>query len=235
MVKVAICDDIEDVCLRMKSVLESYTFSDKIQVDHFCSGDTLFNNFMKKKYDLLLLDIELSDDDKENGMLISQKIKNMYPDVLIIFFSGQCGYERQLLNFEPFRFLEKPVWDDDLIAAVKSAIDRLHGWENQLLFFPFKINGITMYVEINKIILFMSQSPYVIIKCVDEEVKFRGKIDNVEKSILKMSSDFIRPSKSFLVNKHFIKRQSSKEILVITGDTITITRKYAKKINENKE
>lgn len=231
MIKVAICDDIEEVCMGLENVLKKHTFSSKIQIDYFCTGDQLFNSFVKKQYDLILLDIELSDDsDIENGLLISNKIKNVYPNVIIIFFTGKSGYERELLNFEPFRFLSKPIKEKDLILAVEAAIKRLEGWEEK--YFSFKINGIGNQINIKEIIYFVSQSPYISIQCIDDQVKFRGKMDSIEHELAQKSSEFIRVSKSYLVNKQFIRSYTTKEIVLSNGEKITITRKYTQNFNE---
>ncbi len=228
MIRVAICDDIEDVCLSLEDILKKHTFSTNIQVDYFCSGIELFNSFIKKQYDLILLDIELSD--AENGMLISNKIKDVYPNVIIIFFTGKSGYERELLNFEPFRFLSKPIKEKDLILAVEAAIKRLEGWEEK--YFIFKINNVGYKANLKEIIYFVSQSPYISIKCIDDQAKFRGKMDDIELELAQKSSDFIRVSKSYLVNKQFIRSYSTKEIVLNNGEKITITRKYTQKFNE---
>lgn len=228
MLKVAICDDIEEVCLCLEKILNTHAFSVDIQVDYYCSGFDLFGNFIKKQYDLILLDIELSEND--NGMLISNKIKDLYPNVIIIFFTGKSGYERELLNFEPFRFLTKPIKEKDLILAVDAAIKRLEGWEEKI--FSFKVNGIGYKVNLKEIVYFVSQSPYINLKCIDDQIKFRDKMDNIESRLRELSDDFIRVSKSYLVNKKFIRSFSTKEVIMNNGEKITITRRYAQKFKE---
>lgn len=169
MVRVAICDDMKEVSLSIKKIICRHDFSTKIQVDCFTSGEDLIANFIKHHYDLILLDIELSDNKNENGLFISNKIKDLYSDVVIIFFTGKVGYETELLNFEPFRFLSKPIRESDLLAAVDDAIKRLKGWEEK--YFNFTINGITFRVNLKEIIYFVSQSPYINIKCIDDQIK----------------------------------------------------------------
>lgn len=232
--KIAICDDDLYALGHMKKIILEYEFYEKVEVNCFLSGIELLDNAILKKYDIVIIDIELSDDERENGMAISNKIKNAYPNVIVIFITGVAGYERKLLNFEPFRFINKPIKRDSLIYAVQAAMSRIKGWDKH---FGFKFNGITILVEIRKIMFFMSQSPYIIIKCIDDETRFRGKIDCVEKQISKLTDDFIRISKSCLINKCFIKARSSKEIILTSGEIIAVTRKYAKnldKLEDNK-
>lgn len=224
MVRIAICDDMKDVSLGIKKIICRHDFLTKMQVDCFTSGQDLFANFIKHHYDLILLDIELSDN--ENGMYISNKIKDLYSDVIIIFFTGQVGYETELLNFEPFRFLSKPIKESDLVAAVDDAIKRLSGWEDK--YFTFTINGISFRINLKEIVYFVSQSPYINIKCIDDQIKLRGKMDSIEHKLGKISNEFVRTSKSYLVNTAFIKSYTSKEIILSDGEKISLTRKYTK-------
>ncbi len=228
MIKIAVCDDQEKICISMKNILCKHNLSTRIHVDCFLSGSELFNGFVKMKYDIILLDIELSDN--ENGMIISNKIKDIYPNVIIIFFTGKCGYERKLLSFEPFRYLNKPIKDTDLINSVEAAIKRLNGWEEK--FFTFKVNGIVFKIKIKEIMFLTSRSPYISIKCIDDQAEFRGKMDDIENEFGKISNDFVRVSKSYLVNKRFIKSYTSKEIILSNGEKITITRKYTKRFSQ---
>lgn len=233
MIKIAICDDIPEITLWMKETLQNHTFKEKIEIDTFLSGQKLYENAIKKKYDLIFMDIEL-EPEVENGLLgmeISNKIKNLYPEVLVIFFTGKFIYKEKLLNFEPFRFLQKPIDEMDLVVCVEAAILRIASWKEKR--FSFKTNGIQHHIDLKKIISFSSVSPYIEMELQHEKISFRGKIDDVENEVNKLSDDFLRPSKSYLVNKSFIKEYSSKKVTMENGEEISITRKYAKSFFES--
>lgn len=110
MKKIAICDDIQEIALSMQLDLQEHTFDEEIVVDAFVSGADLFLKAAKYQYDIIFMDIELCPNDKnrDNGMILSNKIKDLYPEVIFIFFTGNPGYETELLNFEPFRYINKP-------------------------------------------------------------------------------------------------------------------------------
>lgn len=229
MIKIAICDDMEEISLGMKKALQLHNFEQDIEVDSFVDGTELVECALRKRYDIIFLDIELSEDGSAaDGMEISNKIKDAYPEVLVIFFTGISGYERKLLNFEPFRFIKKPVHGDEMISVVDAAIKRLKGWEDK--YFTFKTSGITSRVNIKEIVLFTSRRPYIIIQCINDEIDFRGKMDDIELEIEKITDDFIRINKSYLVNKKFIKSYSSRSVIMMDGEKITISRKYIKNL-----
>lgn len=231
MVKVAICDDEELIVEVIKKYIYNYKFSESISVDGFTTGDELYKNAIKIEYDIIFLDIELCPEGKgENGMQLSNAIKNAYPEAIIIFFTGNAGYERKLLDFEPFRFLNKPIRQADVTNAIEDAIKRMRGWEEKN--YEFTKNRVTYRVSLKRIITFLSARPHIEIHCVEDVMQFRGKMDNVEAELEKISKDFLRPNKSCIVNRNYIRNYSTKEIVLTTGEMIPISRKYLKKFLE---
>lgn len=232
MIRIAVCDDNEIIAIGMRAAITNHDFGTEITVDAFTSGRDLYESFAKKKYNIVLLDIELDEDVSEtvdgSGMFLSNKLKQHYPELLVIFFTGVIGYERKLLNFEPFRYINKPITDEELFKVVGDAVDRLLGWETK--YFKFKTSGINISVNIDEIIYFSSQYPNVTIHCIDDDnTDFRDSMDSVEIRIRELSNDFIRVSKSFLVNKNYIKSNTSKEVHMKNGDVISIPQKRQKK------
>lgn len=228
MIKIAVCDDNSIISKSIKKVLLNHDFGIKVDIDIFETGKDLYESSIKRRYEIILLDIELSENKKDdNGLIISNKIKNIYPEVVIIFFTGFPVYASSLLNFEPFRYINKPINYNELIRDVEAAIKRVKGWEDKNII--FKSNGIFYNIKINDIIYIMSQSPYILVNSLSyEDFKIRGKINDIQKEIEKISDNFCRPNQSFLVNKDFIKSFSSKYLELNNGEQINISRKYAK-------
>lgn len=57
-------------------------------------------------------------------------------------------------------------------------------------------------------------------------------MDNIERRLGKISNQFVRTSKSYLVNTAFIKSYTSKEIILSDGEKISLTRKYTKEFTK---
>ena len=70
MFKIAICDDVEDVCSELKTMIidmkDSLICGDII-IDTFYSGEALLENIEESPYDLIFLDIELGGDKRGRG------------------------------------------------------------------------------------------------------------------------------------------------------------------------
>lgn len=230
--KLAICDDVKEVSLHIKNILEKHEFDEELVIDTFTTGESLLESAKQKKYDIILLDIELSkDSEADNGLVVSSKIKASYPEVIIIFFTGRIGlYENELLQFEPFRYIKKPLDKAELIKACEDAIKRIRGWQDR--YFKYKISGVTFRINIKEIILFVSNGHYVIIKTIDEDIRIRAKIDDMEQNLRELTDDFVRPNKSYLVNRNYIKIYSANDLVLSNGEEIAVTRKYTKKFVE---
>lgn len=232
MIKIAVCDDNELICKSIEYIITEHKFNENVQVDAFITGEELYENAVIKRYDIICMDIELEPEvpGGETGMDISNKIKEVYPDVLMIFISGRLHYRNQLLEFEPFRFIRKPFNDTDVIFAIEKAIKRIRGWEEK--YFTYSKNKIYFRKNLKEIIYFSSSYPYIELQSLYEKISFRGKIDAIEEKISKLSDDFLRPNKSFLVNRKFIDGYSVQEVIMKTGERITISRKYNKEFME---
>ena len=67
----------------------------------------------------------------------------------------------------------------------------------------------------------------------DDNTRFREKIDKVEEWIRELSDDFLRCSKSDLVNRNHIRSYSKNKVELSNGDTIAISRQYVKNFLES--
>lgn len=242
MIRIAICDDIHGTAEAIKNLLLAHDYGETLEVDCFECGEQLYTQFIKKKYNILLTDIELtpegySNELLKNGMLLADKIRDMYPETIVIFLS-RFSYEKELLKHEPFGFIDKPNGrnDERISENVGKAVRRLKNRAEQETMFKIKSNGITMEKMIKEIIYFESKRPKVIMVTIDEEFIFRSRLDQVQTNIEKSAENFIRVSKSYYINARYIKGYVSREVTMINGAVIPISRKYLeefrKKVDE---
>ncbi len=242
MIRIAICDDIPGTADAIKELLLAYDYGERLGVDCFDSGEQLYSRFVKKKYDILITDIELapegySEDLLKNGMLLADEIKDMYPETIVIFLS-RFSYEKDLLKHEPFGFIDKPNLGNDerITETVDKAIRKLRNrTENETVYW-IRSNKVATGMAIKEIIYFESKRPKVKVVTIDEEFLFRGRLDQVQEEIEKSAERFIRVSKSYYINTRYIKSYTAKEVEMINGAVIPISRKYLeefrKKIDE---
>lgn len=230
MIRIAICDDVSIIGLAVKSVLESHNFGEKLKIDCFIDGMALLQQAMKEKYDILIMDIQLVESEQVgdvlNGMEISNRIKGIYPDITVIFMTGNAGYERQLLNFEPFRYINKPIVSERVIKAVMEAIQRIRKWNTEDKVFVFSKNKVHYKRKLSDIVYFESRRPYIDVVGKDDVATFRGRLDDIEHQIEELKGCFARVNKSYLVNTKYINSYTTKVVSLYDGNVISISRKY---------
>ena len=230
MIKIAVCDDVPIIGLAVKSVLESHNFGEKLKIDCFIDGMALLQQAMKEKYDILIMDIQLVESEQVgdvlNGMEISNRIKGIYPEITVIFMTGNAGYERQLLNFEPFRYVNKPIDSEKLVKAVREAIQRIRRWNSEDKVFMFQKSKVYYQRKLSDIIYFESRRPYIDVVSRDDVATFRGRLDDIEHQIEELKGCFVRVNKSYLVNTKYINSYTTKVVSLYDGNVISISRKY---------
>ncbi|MDD5900655.1 MAG: response regulator [Lachnospiraceae bacterium] len=121
MLKIAVVDDEHTVAAQTERCLTEACneLQLKAEINVFDSGEEVIR-FLESKnvYHIIFLDIEM---ERCNGIDVSRYIRDMLQDetTQLVYVSGKNGYDRQLFEFRPFGFIEKPattekireIWD----------------------------------------------------------------------------------------------------------------------------
>lgn len=218
----AICDDNKLFTELLNNYLEKYQLEKKLDfvVDIFLSVEDLVAALEKFSYNLIFLDIEFP---KKSGIDFAELLRFSKGDfkTQIIFMSGSKNYYRDLLSFQPFSFLDKPVEYEDLerLLDLFFKSSRL-----SKKVFSYKKQSETIFLDCDEICFFMSSNRKIEVITIDHRDSFYGKLDDVESELDKDS--FIRVHKSFLVNFSFIKSLSYSCVSLKNGEKIKITPNY---------
>lgn len=102
--KIFILDDEKNICISLKNILEDEGYN----CAYSTSPEEAFKIFESNTPDLLLLDVQLKE---ANGLDILKKLKETYPELMIIMISGHSGIKEavQAMKSGAFDFLEKPL------------------------------------------------------------------------------------------------------------------------------
>ena len=120
--KILIIDDDESLSDIMKDMLEDYDYN----VEKAFSVDEAFTLLTDRKYDLILLDINLPDGD---GFEICSELRKV-STVPIIFASAKTSEDDRIRGFEEGGddFLPKPYSMKELLVRVNALIRRTYGF-----------------------------------------------------------------------------------------------------------
>ncbi|MCH5317498.1 MAG: response regulator transcription factor [Eubacterium sp.] len=91
-------------------------------VGGFSHSNELFDFLKNDSAQLLFLDIELN---RETGFNVAQRLRDEYPDVMIVFLTGHSSYAIDGYDFQPINFLTKPINGVKLSQTIDEVKKRL--------------------------------------------------------------------------------------------------------------
>ncbi len=119
--RIMIIDDEEIIAHLASEVLRTYGYDTEI----FTNGVQAMQDFEKHrdKYDLVISDMSMP---YMTGLQLSQKIKEMRPDLPIILCSGYSEklYKEKALAMGISRYIQKPLDMDNLARVIRQLLDR---------------------------------------------------------------------------------------------------------------
>lgn len=229
MLKIAICDDNILITTEIESLLEVIKHRENIHldIDIYFDGSSLVEKISSGiTYDLIYMDIEMENLD---GIQAAHLIRSLQLPTLLIYVSAYDTYYKQLFEVEPFRFLSKPIdnklFDKYFMAAYKKL-------NTHKQFFTFTFNQRTHKVPLSNIIYFESKGRNILIKTLDHEYRFLGKLSMIEDFIYDNHLNFLRIHQSYIINPHYICSICLSEITLYDNITLQISNKYQERIRE---
>ena len=92
------------------------------EADGFRKAEDALGYLRQNRADIALLDINLPD---MSGIALAEKIKEINPDIAIIFLTGHSKYALQAHTLHVSGYLLKPVSDETLAAEIDYAIENI--------------------------------------------------------------------------------------------------------------
>lgn len=171
MYHIGICDDGENFCTSMETMLLQWAKVKSFQIDT-C---VLYTGEGLKEYlrtgnplDILFLDIELF---KMTGIEVGGYIREQLDDMgmQIVYISGKASYARQLFRTQPLDFLVKPISVSQIEDVLERAL-RVIKRKNEK--FEFRLGKDYYYVPMGAIVYFGSEGRKVKIVTLKETFSF---------------------------------------------------------------
>ena len=121
--KVAICDDNEQLCKDLFNMIEKYKRRQQIiiETDVFLSGKELLDNIKSGEYyNLIFMDIELGNLEYGNdiGNYLRDELDNQ--TTCIAYVSAYEKYTKSLFASRPLDFIEKPLTEEKINGIFNS-------------------------------------------------------------------------------------------------------------------
>ncbi len=124
MISIAIVDDELMYLEKEKRITEEY-FQKKGQdchVELFQDPVWMMGGLEEEHFDIYVLDVEMPE---KSGLDVARKIRQFYPDPVIIFVTNYMDYAVDAYEVNTYRYIPKGVLADKLIAAYDTLLPKL--------------------------------------------------------------------------------------------------------------
>lgn len=229
MIRIGICDEAEKDLQKHKGLLQDMMGKECINAEILCfqSGEALLLEIeQNKSMDIILIEVGLRG---INGVETARKIRETDTKAIFIFITSYEQYWKEIINVQPFAYIDKPVVRGRLEETVRRAI-ALAGSRGGMIQFSSRKKKYRIFLR--EILYFESDKREILVFCEKKNYSFYGKLDEVEEELKQYSEKFLRIHKSFLVNPIYIKESSYEKIIMCDGKEITISPKYRKVIRQ---
>lgn len=221
MLKIAVVDDeytvaaqterlVIEICEEIQLEAEVEVLGSGKEVARFLEDDTV--------YHLIFLDIEM---DGYSGIDVSRYVRETLQDEVtqIIYVTGKNGYDRQLFEFRPFGFIEKPATAEKVRELLTKYV-RIYGEKQEA--FEYKSGHSTYFVKLSDILYFESVDRKVKIKTLTGEAIFYGAIQKLSEQL--SEKGFFMPHKSYLVNYRLVKSFHPDCMYLVNDERIPVAK-----------
>ena len=219
MYNIGICDDGENICTSIETMLLQYAREKKIQVDTnvWYTGEGLRDYLVSGGYlDILFLDIELF---KMTGIEVGAYIRNQLDNMglQIVYISGKSSYAQQLFKTQPLDFLVKPILQEQINEVMDLAL-KIAKKRNER--FEFQQGKDYYYIPMGDIVYLESKGRKVKVVTMKAAFDFYGKLKNVAKGL---PENFIAIHQSYIINKEYVFRYTYEMVELVDGTILTIS------------
>lgn len=223
--QIAICDDSEIDVEYLKSLLEEWqkTHSESFLVSSFPSAESfLFQYEDEKKYDILLLDVEMKE---MNGVELAKKVRKIDENIPIIFITGYSDYIADGYDVDALQYLMKPLKKEKFFETLDRAIQKCK--KNEIALYLKTTEG-TEKVLMTQIQYVEAQQNYFIVHG-KKNYMVRGSLNEFEKEL---DSHFYRMGRSYIVNLAWITKITREQVYLSSGVILSLPRGHYDSLNQ---
>jgi len=225
-INIAICEDDRIQVELLEGYVKSWASKNKlpVRIEVFYSGEAFeFSWSMDKKYDILLLDIEMKE---LNGVQLAKRIRLEDELLNIIFITAIPDYIAEGYNVSAINYLIKPISEEKLFECLDKAIKKIPKEEEAIL---IDLDGETIRIKQEDILYIEAFSHSIEINTKEDKYITRKNISTIEKELDEKA--FVRCHRSYIVGLKHIKKIGKTEIELDDGRIITVSRSQYSNVN----
>ncbi len=226
LINIAIVDDEKIQTELLQKYVQNWAAKNNITAaaEVFFNAESFeFKWSMNKKYNILLLDIQMSG---QNGMELAKKIRHEDDTINIIFITALTDYIAEGYDVSAINYLIKPVKENRLNECLNKACLKIPKEEKAII---INEDGQTYKIKISDIVFIEAFAHSIEINTLNTKYTTRKNISIMEKEL--DSNMFIRCHRSYIVGLRYIKKISNAQLEMDNGKAIPISRRQYAKTN----
>lgn len=215
MLRVAICEDVLSELQKQTQIIQSIMARLSKNVKFFCfrSGEELLmETDTTGNMDIVFLDVEMLG---ISGIETARILRERDSRVILIFVSCHNQYCKEMIEVQPYAFIDKPVSEEKLEKILKRVFETHLNSDDS---YCFSYNKRQYNIPLNQIRFFQSDN---------------GKLEEVERNLRKANVKFLRIRKSLPVNTRFIKEYSADRVVLDNGREVEISKNYRDHVRQH--
>ena len=217
--KIAICDDEAEQRQYLLDIVMAWARKKchLVEVKQYRKAeDFLFDYEEEKDFDILLLDIEMSE---VTGIELAKVVRKDNLAVQIIFVTGFYEYFSDGFDVAALHYLIKPVDERKLCPVLDKAVQNLAYRQRSVLVTTADAD---VKVLLADILYVEAENVYVVIHT--KQGNYRTRM-SLAKFAEQLDETFFKVHRSFIVGLKYVKKITKIEITMVNGDIVPISRK----------
>lgn len=225
--RIAICDDEKAFLKKFRNEISEILNEADYELTEFTSGENLLEMHKEQKYDIIILDIEMTG---INGLDTAREIRKSDRSAVIAFLTSYESFAVQGYEVKAERYILKQQPSNMYKEQLESLFN-----EYRLKHKMFVYNNVNkaFSARLSNIQYFEVYVRTIIVHVFDGDNKsfdFYGKLSELEGAYA--ADGFVRVGKSYLVNISNIKHIDKDGLYMMKGDYISMGRSVRAKVIE---
>lgn len=232
--KIAICDDSKKDVLTLRELIVSHPKIKEEAVCLFYSGEKLLGSLESGEvFDIIFLDVDMPE---INGIKLGMKIREITPEVYIVFATNYSQYAIDAFDCEAFHYLLKPLAS----AKVKKVLDSLiNAYQKSHAEYSFKTKSGYMKIPLSELYYVEYCRKHLIFHLKDKVIEVPGKLSDAYEFL--ENYDFCQVHQGYIVNMRKIVNVDKLNIHLVNEEIVPISQRkksevlsrYAEFLGEN--
>ncbi len=219
IINIAICDDEKMQIKLLTDFVRNWAddLNYNVKISDFESAESfLFHYEDDKKFDIILLDIEMGE---LNGVDLAKRIRLSNEHVQILFITGFPDFIAEGYEVSALHYLIKPVKPDKLCDVLNKAVTKLNKAEDAIV-----INSTR--VKLSDILYVESIGHYIEINTVNEKFKIKKKLSQIP-----LDDSFVVCHRSYTVGLRHIHKITKTDVILDNKKLIPLSRRVYGDVN----